>query len=83
MERAVFTNCNFEDPSGLRSNLEGCNLKGANFENSNASNVNLRVANLKGANLKNCILRSAILAGLLNVLKTPNKISQTISQIRS
>lgn len=63
LEGAIMSNCNFEDPSGQRSNLEGCNLKGANLENSNAACVNLRVANLKGANLKNCILRSAILAG--------------------
>lgn len=52
MESCNLQNCNFEDPSGLRSNLEGVNLKNACLENSNMAGVDLRVANLKGANMK-------------------------------
>lgn len=55
--------CNFEDPSGDHTCLEGVNLKGACLENSNMTSVNLRVANLKDANLNNCNLRCAVLAG--------------------
>lgn len=62
-EFSILSNCNFEDPSGQRSNLEGCNFKNASLENSNAAYVNLRVANMKNANLKNCILRCSVLAG--------------------
>ncbi|GAB0094168.1 BTB/POZ domain-containing protein KCTD9 [Sergentomyia squamirostris] len=63
MEGANLQECNFEDPTGSRSNLEGVNLKGACLEGSNMAGVNLRVANLKNANMKNCNLRAAILAG--------------------
>ena len=63
MEGADLTGCNFEDPIGTRTCLEGVNLKGACLENSNMAGVNLRVANLRNANLKNCNLRAAILAG--------------------
>lgn len=65
MEGANLQLCNFEDPSGTRSNLEGVNLKNACLEGSNMAGVNLRVANLKNANLKNCILRAAVLGKLL------------------
>ncbi|XP_060829362.1 BTB/POZ domain-containing protein KCTD9 isoform X2 [Bombus pascuorum] len=55
--------CNFEDPLGVPTNMEGVNLKGANLEGSIMAAVNLRVATLKNAILRNCILRSAVLAG--------------------
>ncbi|XP_055377753.1 BTB/POZ domain-containing protein KCTD9 [Condylostylus longicornis] len=63
MEGANLQGCNFEDPTGFRTNLEGVNLKGACLEGSNMAGVNLRVANLKDANMKNCVLRAAVLAG--------------------
>lgn len=63
MEGANLQSCNFEDPTGVRTNLEGVNLKGACLEGSNMAGVNLRVANLRNANMKNCVLRSAVLAG--------------------
>lgn len=63
MEGANMRSCNFEDPSGDHTCLEGVNLKGACLENSNMTSVNLRVANLKDANLNNCNLRCAVLAG--------------------
>lgn len=63
MEGASLQGCNFEDPTGSRTNLENVNLKGACLEGSNMAGVNLRVANLKDANLKNCNLRAAVLAG--------------------
>nr|XP_054328418.1 BTB/POZ domain-containing protein KCTD9-like [Pongo pygmaeus] len=55
--------CNFEDPSGLKANLEGANLKGVDMEGSQMTGINLRVANLKNAKLENCNLRGATLAG--------------------
>ncbi|XP_012259917.2 BTB/POZ domain-containing protein KCTD9 isoform X1 [Athalia rosae] len=63
LEAANLQGCNFEDPCGLRANMEGVNLKGANLEGSNMAGVNLRVATLKNAKLKNCDLRTAVLAG--------------------
>ncbi|XP_018321208.1 BTB/POZ domain-containing protein KCTD9 [Agrilus planipennis] len=63
MECSQLKNCNFEDPCGTRSNMEGVNLKGANLEGSCMAGVNLRVATLKNANLRNCDLRAAVLAG--------------------
>ncbi|KAI1289492.1 BTB/POZ domain-containing protein KCTD9 [Halotydeus destructor] len=56
-------NINCEDPTNLRTNMEGVNLKAANLEGSQLAHVNLRVATLKNAILCNCDLRSAILAG--------------------
>ncbi|XP_045474395.1 BTB/POZ domain-containing protein KCTD9 [Harmonia axyridis] len=55
--------CNFKDPAGSRSNMEGVNLKFADLEESDMCGVNLRVATLKNANLQNCNLRAAVLAG--------------------
>nr|CAB3258258.1 BTB/POZ domain-containing protein KCTD9 [Phallusia mammillata] len=55
--------CNFDDPSGLKANMEGANMKGVNFEGSLMAGANLRVATVKNSNLKNCNLRGAILAG--------------------
>uniref|UniRef100_A0A2I3HVX9 BTB/POZ domain-containing protein KCTD9 n=1 Tax=Nomascus leucogenys TaxID=61853 RepID=A0A2I3HVX9_NOMLE len=55
--------CNFEDPSGLKANLEGANLKGVDMEGSQMTGINLRVATLKNAKLKNSNLRGATLAG--------------------
>uniref|UniRef100_H2XPV2 KHA domain-containing protein n=1 Tax=Ciona intestinalis TaxID=7719 RepID=H2XPV2_CIOIN len=55
--------CNFDDPSGIKANMEGANMKGVNFEGSLLAGANLRVATLKNSNLKNCDLRGAILAG--------------------
>ncbi|XP_076812731.1 uncharacterized protein LOC143459448 [Clavelina lepadiformis] len=55
--------CNFDDPSGLKANMEGANMKAVNLEGSLMAGANLRVATLKNSNLKNCDLRSAILAG--------------------
>ncbi|KAL3268758.1 hypothetical protein HHI36_007859 [Cryptolaemus montrouzieri] len=63
MEGASMKNCNFKDPGGIRSNMEGVNLKFANLEGSDMGGVNLRVATLKNANLQNCDLRAAVLAG--------------------
>ncbi|XP_046591975.1 BTB/POZ domain-containing protein KCTD9 isoform X1 [Neodiprion lecontei] len=63
LEAACLKGCNFEDPTGLRANLEGANLKGANLEGSNMAGINLRVATLKNAKLRNCDLRAAVLAG--------------------
>ncbi|CAL8342832.1 unnamed protein product [Lota lota] len=62
-EGASLRGCNFEDPSGLKANLEGANLKGVDMEGSQMTGVNLRVATLKNAKLKNCNLRGATLAG--------------------
>ncbi|KAI9521686.1 BTB/POZ domain-containing protein kctd9 [Dissostichus eleginoides] len=62
-EGASLKGCNFEDPSGLKANLEGANLKGVDLEGSQMTGVNLRVATLKNATLKNCNLRGATLAG--------------------
>uniref|UniRef100_A0A3P9MUE0 BTB/POZ domain-containing protein KCTD9 n=1 Tax=Poecilia reticulata TaxID=8081 RepID=A0A3P9MUE0_POERE len=62
-EGASLKGCNFEDPSGLKANLEGANLKGVDMEGSQMTGVNLRVATLKNAKLKNCNLRGATLAG--------------------
>jgi len=62
-EGCSMKNCNFDDPSGLRANMEGAIMKGVNFEGSLMAGVNLRVATLKSSNLKNCDLRGAILAG--------------------
>lgn len=62
-EGASMKCCNFDDPSGLKSNMEGANMKGVNFEGSLMAGANLRVATLKNSNLKNCNLRGAILAG--------------------
>uniref|UniRef100_A0A2I2ZGM6 KHA domain-containing protein n=1 Tax=Gorilla gorilla gorilla TaxID=9595 RepID=A0A2I2ZGM6_GORGO len=55
--------CNFEDPSGLKANLEGANLKGVDMEGSQMTGINLRVATLENAKLKNCNLRGATLTG--------------------
>ncbi|KAK9889721.1 hypothetical protein WA026_007102 [Henosepilachna vigintioctopunctata] len=63
MEGVSMKNCNFNDPSGTRSNMEGVNLKFANLEGSDMCGINLRVATLKNANLKTCDLRAAVLAG--------------------
>uniref|UniRef100_A0A2K6N1R2 KHA domain-containing protein n=1 Tax=Rhinopithecus bieti TaxID=61621 RepID=A0A2K6N1R2_RHIBE len=46
----------FNDPSGLKANLEGANLKGVDMEGSQTTGINLRA-------LKNCNLRGATLAG--------------------
>uniref|UniRef100_A0A3P8WJ98 BTB/POZ domain-containing protein KCTD9 n=1 Tax=Cynoglossus semilaevis TaxID=244447 RepID=A0A3P8WJ98_CYNSE len=62
-EGASLRGCNFEDPSGLKANLEGANLKGVDLEGSQMTGINLRVATLKNATLKNCNLRGATLAG--------------------
>uniref|UniRef100_A0A2I3REN4 KHA domain-containing protein n=1 Tax=Pan troglodytes TaxID=9598 RepID=A0A2I3REN4_PANTR len=62
-EGASLKLCNFEDPSGLKANLEGANLKGVDMEGSQMTGINLRVATLKDAKLKNCNLRGATLAG--------------------
>jgi len=62
-ETASMKGCNFEDPAGSRTNMEGSNMKGCNLEGSAMANVNLRVANLRNAILQNCDLRSAVLAG--------------------
>ncbi|XP_076846343.1 BTB/POZ domain-containing protein KCTD9a isoform X3 [Brachyhypopomus gauderio] len=62
-EGASLKGCNFEDPSGLKANLEGANLKGVDMEGSQMTGINLRVATLKNAKLKNCTLRGATLAG--------------------
>ncbi|XP_060927259.1 BTB/POZ domain-containing protein KCTD9a isoform X1 [Limanda limanda] len=62
-EGASLKGCNFEEPSGLKANLEGANLKGVDMEGSQMTGVNLRVATLKNAKLKNCNLRGATLAG--------------------
>uniref|UniRef100_A0A4W3H794 BTB/POZ domain-containing protein KCTD9 n=1 Tax=Callorhinchus milii TaxID=7868 RepID=A0A4W3H794_CALMI len=62
-EGASLISCNFEDPSGLKANLEGANLKGVDMEGSQMTGINLRVATLKNAKLKNCNLRGATLAG--------------------
>ncbi|XP_073675248.1 BTB/POZ domain-containing protein KCTD9a [Garra rufa] len=62
-EGASLKGCNFEDPSGLKANLEGANLKGVDMEGSQMTGINLRVATLKNAKLKNCNLRGATLAG--------------------
>ena len=59
-EGASMKSCNFEDPAGSRTNMEGSNMKGCNLEGSAMANVNLRVANLRNANLQNCDLRSAV-----------------------
>uniref|UniRef100_A0A671TCK5 BTB/POZ domain-containing protein KCTD9 n=1 Tax=Sinocyclocheilus anshuiensis TaxID=1608454 RepID=A0A671TCK5_9TELE len=53
-EGASLKGCNFEDPSGLKANLEGANLKGVDMEGSQMTGINLRVATLKNAKLKNC-----------------------------
>ncbi|XP_078725517.1 BTB/POZ domain-containing protein KCTD9 [Lampetra fluviatilis] len=63
MEGASLRGCNFEEPTGLKANLEGANLKGVDMEGSQMTGVNLRVATLKNAKLKNCNLRGATLAG--------------------
>ncbi|XP_076140678.1 BTB/POZ domain-containing protein KCTD9b [Alosa pseudoharengus] len=62
-EGATLKGCNFEDPAGLKANLEGANLKGVDMEGSQMTGINLRVATLKNAKLKNCNLRGATLAG--------------------
>ncbi|XP_042692145.1 BTB/POZ domain-containing protein KCTD9 isoform X1 [Centrocercus urophasianus] len=62
-EGASLKGCNFEDPSGIKANLEGANLKGVDMEGSQMTGINLRVATLKNAKLKNCNLRGATLAG--------------------
>uniref|UniRef100_A0A673H9Z3 BTB/POZ domain-containing protein KCTD9 n=1 Tax=Sinocyclocheilus rhinocerous TaxID=307959 RepID=A0A673H9Z3_9TELE len=62
-EGASLKGCNFEDPAGLKANLEGANLKGVDMEGSQMTGINLRVATLKNAKLKNCNLRGATLAG--------------------
>ncbi|XP_070780675.1 BTB/POZ domain-containing protein KCTD9b [Enoplosus armatus] len=62
-EGASLRGCNFEDPSGIKANLEGANLKGVDMEGSQMTGINLRVATLKNAKLKNCNLRGATLAG--------------------
>lgn len=63
MEYAQLKKCNFNDPKGINSQMEGVNLKGANLEGSDMGRINLRVATLKNANLQNCDLRDAELAG--------------------
>uniref|UniRef100_A0A2I3GX64 Potassium channel tetramerisation-type BTB domain-containing protein n=1 Tax=Nomascus leucogenys TaxID=61853 RepID=A0A2I3GX64_NOMLE len=60
-EGASLKLCNFEDPSGLKANLEGANLKGVDMEGSQMTGINLRAATLKNAKLKNCNLRGATL----------------------
>ncbi|KAM5147734.1 LOW QUALITY PROTEIN: BTB/POZ domain-containing protein KCTD9-like [Callospermophilus lateralis] len=62
-EGASLKLCYFEDPSGLKANLEGANLKGVDMEGSQMTGINLRVATLKNAKLKNCNLRGDTLAG--------------------
>ncbi|KAM9518288.1 BTB/POZ domain-containing protein KCTD9-like isoform 2-T2 [Salvelinus alpinus] len=62
-EGASLRGCNFEDPSGVKANMEGANLKGVDMEGSQMTGINLRVATLKNAKLKNCNLRGATLAG--------------------
>ncbi|NXF48422.1 KCTD9 protein, partial [Oceanites oceanicus] len=63
-EGASLKGCNFEDPSGLKANLEGkMVLPGVDMEGSQMTGINLRVATLKNAKLKNCNLRGATLAG--------------------
>uniref|UniRef100_A0A8D3AB08 BTB/POZ domain-containing protein KCTD9 n=1 Tax=Scophthalmus maximus TaxID=52904 RepID=A0A8D3AB08_SCOMX len=62
-EGASLRSCNFEDPAGVKANLEGANLKGVDMEGSQMTGINLRVATLKNAKLKNCNLRGATLAG--------------------
>ncbi|XP_039882720.1 BTB/POZ domain-containing protein KCTD9-like isoform X1 [Simochromis diagramma] len=62
-EGASLRGCNFEDPAGVKANLEGANLKGVDMEGSQMTGINLRVATLKNAKLKNCNLRGATLAG--------------------
>uniref|UniRef100_A0A2I3HHF5 KHA domain-containing protein n=1 Tax=Nomascus leucogenys TaxID=61853 RepID=A0A2I3HHF5_NOMLE len=62
-EGASLKLCNFEDPSGLKANLEGVNPKGVDMEGSQMTGINLRVATLKNAKLENCNLRGATLAG--------------------
>ncbi|NWY99040.1 KCTD9 protein, partial [Loxia curvirostra] len=62
-EGASLKGCNFEDPSGLKANLEGQFLFGVDMEGSQMTGINLRVATLKNAKLKNCNLRGATLAG--------------------
>uniref|UniRef100_A0A4W6F8S5 BTB/POZ domain-containing protein KCTD9 n=1 Tax=Lates calcarifer TaxID=8187 RepID=A0A4W6F8S5_LATCA len=62
-EGATLRSCNFEDPAGIKANLEGANLKGVDMEGSQMTGINLRVATLKNAKLKNCNLRGATLAG--------------------
>uniref|UniRef100_A0A3B4YN96 Potassium channel tetramerization domain containing 9b n=1 Tax=Seriola lalandi dorsalis TaxID=1841481 RepID=A0A3B4YN96_SERLL len=62
-EGASLRSCNFEDPAGIKANLEGANLKGVDMEGSQMTGINLRVATLKNAKLKSCNLRGATLAG--------------------
>ncbi|NWV39858.1 KCTD9 protein, partial [Grantiella picta] len=63
-EGASLKGCNFEDPSGIKANLEGEEvLPGVDMEGSQMTGINLRVATLKNAKLKNCNLRGATLAG--------------------
>uniref|UniRef100_A0AAQ5Y749 BTB/POZ domain-containing protein KCTD9 n=1 Tax=Amphiprion ocellaris TaxID=80972 RepID=A0AAQ5Y749_AMPOC len=62
-EGASLRGCNFEDPAGIKANLEGANLKNVDMEGSQMTGINLRVATLKNAKLKNCNLRGATLAG--------------------
>nr|XP_046226414.1 BTB/POZ domain-containing protein KCTD9-like isoform X2 [Oncorhynchus gorbuscha] len=62
-EGASLKGCNFEDPAGVKANMEGANLKGVDMEGSQMTGINLRVATLKNAKLKNCNLRGATLAG--------------------
>uniref|UniRef100_A0AAZ3QFY8 BTB/POZ domain-containing protein KCTD9 n=1 Tax=Oncorhynchus tshawytscha TaxID=74940 RepID=A0AAZ3QFY8_ONCTS len=62
-EGASLRGCNFEDPAGVKANMEGANLKGVDMEGSQMTGINLRVATLKNAKLKNCNLRGATLAG--------------------
>nr|XP_002819657.4 BTB/POZ domain-containing protein KCTD9 [Pongo abelii] len=62
-EGASLKVCNFEDPSGLKANLEGANLKGVDMEGSQMTGIDLRMSTLKNAKLKNCNIRGATLAG--------------------
>ncbi|XP_031658950.1 BTB/POZ domain-containing protein KCTD9 isoform X4 [Oncorhynchus kisutch] len=77
-EGASLRGCNFEDPAGVKANMEGANLKGVDMEGSQMTGINLRVATLKNAKLKNCNLRGATLAG--TDLELPPSLSPPLSQ---
>uniref|UniRef100_A0A2K5NFJ4 BTB/POZ domain-containing protein KCTD9 n=1 Tax=Cercocebus atys TaxID=9531 RepID=A0A2K5NFJ4_CERAT len=82
--------CNFEDPSGLKANLEGANLKGMGMQGSQMTGINLRGgAALAGTDLENCDLSgcdlqeanlrgSKLKGAIFEEMLTPLHMSQSV-----
>ncbi|KAK1884171.1 BTB/POZ domain containing protein KCTD9 [Dissostichus eleginoides] len=78
-EGASLRGCNFEDPAGIKANLEGANLKGVDMEGSQMTGINLRNCDLSGCDLQEANLRGSNVKGaIFEEMLTPLHMSQSV-----